>query len=322
MMMRPLFRVLSPAGARARLSILIFHRVLPVADPLFPEEIHAAQFDALCGWLKRWFHVMALDQAAGQLAEGTLPERALCITFDDGYADNHDVAMPILQRHGLCATFFVATGFLDGGRMWNDSLVELIRRAPKEQLDLKGLDLPLAEQGDGSLDLHSIPLRRQAINALIGAIKYRPLAERVQLGEQLAARAEVRLPNDLMMASSQVLGLRQGGMQIGAHTVSHPILATMDRESQRAEILAGKQRLEQVLDEAVTLFAYPNGKPGQDYNAVSVELTRELGFKAAVSTSWGAARSGTDLLELPRFTPWDRKQLPFAARMAHNLWAR
>lgn len=321
-MMRTLFGALSPSGPGARLSVLIFHRVLPAADPLFPEEIHASQFEALCGWLARWFQVLPLDQAVEKLAAGTLPSRALSITFDDGYADNHDVALPILKRHGLPATIFIATGFLDGGRMWNDSLVELVRRSPKESLDLRGLDLSLAASGSGMLNLGSTQDRRQAINALISAIKYLPVQERVNLGERLAERAGVELPKDLMLTSQQLVGLHRAGMQIGAHTVSHPILAVMDRDAQRAEIKAGKERLETLLDAPVTLFAYPNGKPGQDYNNESVELVRELGFKAAVSTAWGAARAGANLMELPRFTPWDRKRLPFAARLAHNLWAR
>jgi peptidoglycan/xylan/chitin deacetylase (PgdA/CDA1 family) len=126
--MRCLFDVLAPSGARGRLSILIFHRILAAPDALLPDELDAARFDAVCGWLRRWFNVLPLDEAVRQLAAGDLAARALSITFDDGYADNHNVALPILARHGMCATFFVATGFLDGGRMFNDTLIEAVRR--------------------------------------------------------------------------------------------------------------------------------------------------------------------------------------------------
>ena len=127
MLLKALFHLMSPGGARARLSVLIFHRVLPEPDPLFPDEMHARRFDVLCGWLTSWFKVLPLDEAVARLKAGTLPARAVCITFDDGYADNHHVALPILRRHGLVATFFIATGFLDGGRMWNDTVIEAIR---------------------------------------------------------------------------------------------------------------------------------------------------------------------------------------------------
>lgn len=318
MSLLPLFTLLAPAGVRARLNILIFHRVLPEPDPLFPSEIDAAMFDAICGWLKAWFQVLPLDEAVQRLSQRSLPARALAITFDDGYADNEQVALPILQRHGLCATFFVATGFLDGGRMWNDSLIEAVRRSSRTRLDLQGLDLPLPP----SLALDSTAQRRQAIDGLIGAIKYLPVEQRQRLCDELAERAAVSLPDDLMMTSDQVVALKQAGMQIGAHTVSHPILARLDAESMRAEIGASKMQLEHLLGEPVDLFAYPNGKPGEDYNETSVAVARSLGFKAAVSTAWGAARADADLFQLPRFTPWDRSRLRFGGRLAHNLWAR
>ena len=92
------------------------------------------------------FNVIPLLDAVRHSAAGTLPPRAACITFDDGYADNAEVALPILQRHKLHATFFVATGFLNGGRMWNDTIIELVRRAPDGVLDFSafGLGVPSA----------------------------------------------------------------------------------------------------------------------------------------------------------------------------------
>ena len=124
---RALFGLLSPGGARARLTVLIFHRVHPGQDAMFPGEMHAATFRERMGWVREWFNVLPLDEAVAALARGTLPARALAITFDDGYADNFTVALPILQQLGLPATFFIATGFLDGGRMWNDTVIEAMR---------------------------------------------------------------------------------------------------------------------------------------------------------------------------------------------------
>jgi len=314
-MIKPLLTLLSPAGRRARLSVLIFHRVLPRPDPLFPGEIDAAGFDAICRWVKGWFNVLALDDAARRLREGSLPERALAITFDDGYADNHDVALPILLRHGLVCTFFVATGFLDGGRMWNDTVIESVRRTLLPRLDLRGvcgMDLGIHE-------LESPQDRRAAIDQVIGGIKYMAPAERQAVVDAIAERAQAALPGDLMMSSGQVRGLHRAGMQIGGHTVSHPILARLDRHAARDEIESGKQALEALIAEPVTLFAYPNGKPVEDYTGEAVALVRELGFDAAVSTAWGAAGAGADPFQLPRFTPWDRTKLRFAARLAANL---
>src|SRR5688572_14817112 len=101
--------IVSPGGVRGRLSILIFHRVLACPDPLFPEVPSAVDFEARMRWVRDWFNVLPLKQAIDRLYDRSIPARALAITFDDGYADNEEVAAPILKRLGLCATFFVAT---------------------------------------------------------------------------------------------------------------------------------------------------------------------------------------------------------------------
>ena len=314
-MLRSLFRLLSPAGAQARLSVLIFHRVLALPDPLFPDEVDAQQFDRICRWLQSWFSVLPLDEAVRRLKAGTLPSRALAITFDDGYADNHRVALRILQRHRLCATFFIATGYLDGGRMWNDTVIESVRRTEATSVALA--TLPCA--GLDMLALGSIGERRLAIDALIGAFKYEPPHVRVALTDRLTDLLGVTPPTDLMLTADEVRGLRRAGMQIGAHTVTHPILANLDPSAAREEIGTSKRHLEELLGEPVGLFAYPNGKLGQDFTSDSVAIARDLGFDAAVTTAWGAADRATDQFQLPRFTPWDRAKYRFGARLARNL---
>jgi peptidoglycan/xylan/chitin deacetylase (PgdA/CDA1 family) len=308
----PLMHVLSPAGRRARLSVLIMHRVLPEVDPLFPGEPDARWFDAMLGWLKSWFNVLPLDTAVAQLQDGTLPPRAAAISFDDGYADNYQIALPILQKHGLPATVFVATGFLDGGIMWNDAIIEMVRRAEGGRLDLDRFEL-------GCHEIASVSQRRAAIDALIGQIKYLDVAARAELVAQCVAEVGSHLPDNLMMSSDELRRLRQAGICIGAHTVSHPILASLPDDRAREEIGHGKAVLEDLLQEPVTLFAYPNGKPAADYLPEHVAMVRDAGFSAALSTVWGAAGSESDVFQLPRFMPWDRTQLKFGMRLAANL---
>jgi peptidoglycan/xylan/chitin deacetylase (PgdA/CDA1 family) len=127
------------------------------------------------------------------------------------------------------------------------------------------------------------------------------------------------LPDDLMMTSEQIRLLHRAGMEIGGHTVNHPIVARMDGAAARNEIAGGKEALEGIIGAPVRLFAYPNGKPGTDYLADHVAMVKSLGFEAAVSTSWGAATIDSDPYQLPRFTPWDREQFRFTLRMLQNL---
>lgn len=313
--MKPAFDLLSPGGTRARLSTLIFHRVLDQPDPLFPDEVDARRFDEICGWVKAWFNVMPLDEAIAALRDGRLPRRALAISFDDGYEDNQRLALPILQRHGLSATFFVATRFLDGGCMWNDRLIEGVRAAPGPRLQVPAVsglppfDLPVGSAAE----------RRAAIDTLIQPIKYLPLEPREAAVAAVEAAAAARTPSHLMMRSEQVLDLARKGMGVGGHTESHPILASLDEAAARREIEQGKQRLEAIVQRPVRLFAYPNGKPGTDYTRDTVALARQAGFDAAVSTAWGVARADTDRFQIPRFTPWDRSRGRFGLRLMSNL---
>ncbi len=284
---------------------------------MFPGEVDAGQFDAICGWVASWFNTLPLHDACARLAAGTMPSRALAITFDDGYADNHDVAMPILRRHGLTATFFVATGFLDGGRMWNDSVIEAVRRTRQPQLNLAAL----GASGLSVLPTTTNAERTRAIGEILRAIKYLPVAERLRRVDALVAQAETSLPDDLMMTAAQVRGLHNAGMQLGPHTVSHPILARMSNDEARREIVDSKRQLESIIAAPTTVFAYPNGKPTEDYNPDNVAMVRDLGFQAAVSTAWGAADRSSSLWELPRFTPWDRTRFKFGARLLRQLAA-
>ena len=298
---------------QASLSILIYHRVLARPDPLFPGEVDALLFERQLRLLKRFYVPLPLAQAVQRLQDGCLPARAVCITFDDGYADNAEVALPLLRKHAMHATFFIATGYLDGGQMWNDSVIEGVRHAPGPFLDLRAYGLE-------RFPVDKLAQRRAAIATLLGQLKYLPFAQRQQLAMHIRRQAEPRPRQPAMLSTAQLRCLHAAGMCIGAHTVSHPILATLSDRAARLDIANGKRQLEEAIQSPVSLFAYPNGKAGRDYGAPHVDIVRSLGFAAAVATDWGVARPGaaTDLLQLPRFTPWDRGRLAFLWRMRQN----
>jgi peptidoglycan/xylan/chitin deacetylase (PgdA/CDA1 family) len=304
-------RTLSLA-ANHRLSILIFHRVVKDRDPLLPELPTGLDFDALLLHLTRRFSILPLAEAVDRLYARTLPSAALSITFDDGYADNLVVAAPVLRKHNASATLFIATGYLDGGTMWNDVVIAAIRSATRPDIDLSGLRL-------GTFRLSSIEARRRAIDRILAELKYRPFAVRERDARAILDIAGVQLPVSPMMTSDGVRGLSHLGIDIGAHTVSHPILARTSKEEAWREITESKQALERLSGRAVRLFAYPNGRPGDDYGIEHVTMVREAGFEAAVSTGWGAASPASDAMQLPRFTPWSRHAFKFDLLMLRNL---
>lgn len=295
-----------------RLSILTFHRVHALSDPIFPDEPDAAHFDHLMNFVARTFNVMTLGNAVSHLAQGNLPSRALVITFDDGYADNAAVALPILQRHGLAATFFVSTGFLNGGRMWNDSVIECVRACRQQEIDLEPFGL-------GCYPLTDATEHRDAITQLLLRIKYLSLTEREEAIAMLQrVCGATDLPTSLMMSSRQVQEMHRAGMEIGAHTVHHPILTTLSASEAEFEISEGRDQLQSIINAPVDMFAFPNGKPGRDFDQSHVRLLKQLGFRGAVTTAPGVARSSDDLFQLPRFTPWGKSLAKWSTRLLLN----
>jgi len=307
MLLRAIGRCVSPAGARARLLVLIYHRVLPAADPLQPGEVTLDAFRWQMETVARCFRVLPLGEAVERLREGTLPARAAAITFDDGYADNHELALPVLDRLGLPATFFVTTGRL-GRWMWNDAVIEAVRAA-RRPVDASALNL-------GRLGVSGATERLATLRRILGTLKEMPREPRDAEVERLVEQAGAALPEGLMMSRGQLRALHAAGMELGAHTVSHPILAHATPEEARAEIADSRAALEAIADAPVWLFAYPNGRPGIDYTTEHVRLVAELGFRGAVSTQWGANLTGrADPYQLRRFTPWDATPERFAARL-------
>lgn len=304
-MIARLTALMSPGKLRARHVNLIFHRVLPVADPLLPDEPDHAWFARLIAMLARRYNVLSLAEAIDAAAQATLPRASLSITFDDGYADNYTEALPILREHGVPATFFIATGYLDGGRMWNDSVIETVRQLADGEHDL-------SEFAMGVVVICGMDTRRQLVSRLLAAWKHLPAMQRQQRVDAFSERAQ-NLPSRLMMTRAQLRDLAdQPGMEIGAHTRSHPILAAQDPAAAYADIVTGRDDLREILGSTPRLFAYPNGKPGRDYGPEHAAMVRKLGFRAAVATRWGAMTSTTDPFNIPRFTPWRRNLTRFS----------
>lgn len=311
-LLKPAVRLLSPGAANARLSILIYHRVLPQRDPMLSGDPDADTFRWQMQVVSRLFNVLPLSEAVTRLKAGTLPPRAACITFDDGYADNAEVALPILSELGLNATFFIATGYLNGGMMFNDKVIETLRRIPGEELDLSSLGL-------GPRPINSLADRSAVAMEIIRHIKHLDTHAREDKVNTLLSLNPEPLPADLMLSSEQLKRLADAGMGIGGHTVSHPILSQIPDQRARQEMGEGRETLEGMLQQPVTLFAYPNGKPNQDYAARHVDMARKSGFDAAVSTAWGVSTVARDRYQLARFTPWDHRPARFAVRLARNL---
>ncbi len=312
-LIRTLGDVLSTRGAgNGRICVVNYHRVLEMKDPLLESEPDVATFRWQMELLAKSFNVIALHDAVQLIGTGRMPPRAVCITFDDGYRSVHDLALPILQHYKLPATIFVTSGFAGGGKMWNDRIIEAVQSLPAGQLDL-------SELGLGVYSLASLADRQQSVGRLIEASKYLPPQGRFDLVQRLEDMVGERLAPGLMLTPEMLVNLDRAGIEIGAHTISHPILTSLTDEQARMEIEGGKRELEAIIGKPVRLFAYPNGKFGKDFDERHMRMAREAGYTAAFTTSVGAVTAAQDRFALPRSRPWDNNAIMFGLRLLRWL---
>lgn len=311
-----LLGLLSPAGHSAGLSTLLFHKVPTSADPLAPKELDLAHFEQILDFVAANMNVVPLSEASEALSKGSLPQRAVALTFDDGYAEWIDNVSPALRKRNLPATFFVTTGHLDGAEvLWHERIVAAVRALPS-----RGIVLPTGLGGYTDLDLTNC--RERLIAQLQERLKYAPLQQRLHAIEQLESQACRPLLLPRGFDASSVRTLHSQGFEIGAHTVHHPILNECTAEQARFEIGACKEVLESIIGGPVHSFAYPNGRPCIDFRAEHVEMVRAAGYRNAVSTGTGIARAATNPFQLPRFTPWGRSEERVTYQLARNMRTR
>lgn len=310
---RNLLRLLAPGGRRGRLMILTYHRVLEQPDPLLPSEPDAARFAAQMAVLASHCSVLPLPDAARQLREGNLPPAAVSITFDDGYRNNLDVAAPVLRQFGLPATVFVMQNAIEAGIMWNDLVIEAVRSA-HSTLDLSSVGL-------GKVELPPLAARAPFVGKVLEAFKYRTIPERWNDARELHSRVAAAPPPRLMLDESELRRLVQAGIEVGGHTVNHPILAKLPEDEARREIVEGADWLERVLGRRPVSFAYPNGRPGRDFNAAHMRIACDAGFGLAVSTEWNCATRESDPFSLPRVSFCDAQASELGWRVARTYLA-
>ena len=308
-LLRALGGAIGRFSSQRSFAVVNYHRVLARPDPLLDTEPDVAAFHWQMALLADCFNVMPLHEALRALDEGRLPPRTVCVTFDDGYRSVHDLALPILRKFKLPATVFVTSGFIgsDAGNMWNDRIIHAVQSLPPGTLDLSDIGLEC-------YPLTSLDARKQTALRLTEAGKYLPPGER----DNLVARLDGMSGMDhdaLMLTSDMLVALDRNGVEIGAHTISHPILTSLKDDNARHEIVSGKHQLEALIGKPVRLFAYPNGKVGQDYDARHVEMVRQAGFFAACTTAGGAITGDQDRFQLPRSRPWDRTPFRFGLRL-------
>jgi peptidoglycan/xylan/chitin deacetylase (PgdA/CDA1 family) len=251
----------------------------------------------------KYAHPISLSNLVQHLKAGSLPPKAIAVTFDDGYADNLYQARPALEKYDVPATVFVCTGY-QGREFWWDELERLVMSS---QAGLGTLRLEVGEshfswkQPVASDEAPGPEVRRQFRRALYHFLL--PLTVQDQFHTMDIIRHWAGVSADETAAAralnhTELLQLVAGGLiELGSHTRHHLMLPRISLEQQRVEIIAGKQDLEELLGRPIAGFAYPNGRASGDIKSI----VREAGFRFACTSLHNVVRAGSDLYELTRF---------------------
>lgn len=270
--------------------------------------ITPAAFRRHVDYLATAYRVLPLPEIATTLRAGrTLPPNAIAITFDDGYADNLAAART-LHEYGLTATFYLTAGCLAGGAaFWLAELRSLIAAVPSP-------DLRLVLDGDElTVRCATEDDRQAAIRRLSRIFKAHPIRVRDDLRAQLRRLAGDPQMSSPMLSWRDAAEMQRLGMEIGAHTLTHPNLPSAGPEDARHEIAGAKAAIERELGPPVTMFSYPNGGAERYTTPAIQQMVREAGYAAATTSANGFASRASDLFALERVEVAERlEDLVFA----------
>jgi peptidoglycan/xylan/chitin deacetylase (PgdA/CDA1 family) len=332
MMMRTLRRVKRVVRRfieRERPIILMYHRVAQLTHDPWQLAVSPARFAEQIEALVQLRHVVPLRWLASELTQGRVPKKVAAVTFDDGYVDILTEAKPILERYACPATAFIVTGVIGNTHsFWWDELSRLVLETPflptELEIEIAGQihrwqtdGRPAAPRGDAVGD--GLAVTRAQLHYELWRL-LRPLEPepRWELVVRLCAWGGIEIEANsahrpLTVGEIQCLA-SPGFIDIGAHSVTHPVLPLLDERGQRAEIESSRAACEELIGEPIYTFAYPYG----EFDAAAAGFVRNAGFACACTTSAGTISAKTEPMLLPRFQINDWPGADFARRLARG----
>ena len=312
----PVTRLISTMRAairprRPRPVILMYHRVAVVQHDPWGLAVDPERFEEQIAYVKQHRTPMSMDELVDRLRSKTLPANAVAITFDDGYRDNLVNAKPVLTRHGVPVTLFLATGFINQNTpFWWDELTTMILASTQTIRDQQvwageavTLDWGEAEHSDitGGWKASDEPrtVRQKTYLAMWRRLQRATAEDRDVAMNTL--RRHLETSEDTLgkpMSSDEIRDLLSDGLvELGAHTVTHPALTFLSRLESRREIEDSGHRCRELATKRINGFAYPYG----DMNSEVRSDVARLGFSWACSTEAGFVDAKqADIYALPR----------------------
>ncbi|MBF0385383.1 MAG: polysaccharide deacetylase family protein [Candidatus Omnitrophica bacterium] len=292
--------------------VLLYHRVAELLCDRHLLVVRPDNFYWQVEYLKKHYNLINVEEFCHILNRRyKFPPRSILITFDDGYADNYNTALPILESLRAQALFFITTSYMDSGReFWWDELEQIVSTQEKlpDCFDI------INGKENNSIDRSALKDRDQLYILLHRIIKGHKPDERRQIFDQLYKMTECSYETrqqNRPISKLEVNKLSQSpSALIGAHTHTHTPLSLLNYKEQIEDIRKSKIILEEIIGKKIKYFSYPFGAK-VDYNKNSVKIVRDLEFDMAVINSFWPVHRWTDIFQIPRIIIRDWKPLEF-----------
>ena len=275
-----------------------------------PNIVTPTAFEAQIRYLASTGSIISLQEYLDHREDGRpLLRKSIVVTFDDGYKDNLTIAAPILQKYGVPATFFIATGYIGTDKMkWEDQLSCLIRRSKAEAVPLS------LSSRDVLFNIGSDKDKFKVIDALVNILGHLNQTERLQVLDEMRRQIKVKCDDQagIMMNWNDVRQLANTpGFTIGSHTVTHQHLTRIPLDDVIFEVTSSKEHLEDEIGRTVTSFSYPYG----DFNHEVITALQAAGYMSAGTIEYGKNSIHSDLFRLKRVQVPDQSGTQFNVGM-------
>lgn len=317
--------------SRQRALVLIYHKVgdgsAGAPDGTwragFERGVSKHRFENHMRFIREVMHPIPLMELAERVRNGEQPPPgSIAVTFDDGYRDNFTRACPILMKHGIPATIFVATAFIESSEVfWWDRVYDLFRRTEEDRLDLARVAPLAARMRDVPRTPLSLSTPRRRILSAEAVISLMESSSPDHLEDTLAAlRAALHVTGrepasfEPMLTWSQIQEMSRLGISIESHTHSHPFLSSLSPERVEQELSTSRTILEQKTGRKVLGLAYPGGRAGM-VTDTTLCCARRVGYRYACVAEPGSVGLDSDPFAIRRVPVGDE---PTSA-LAHRL---
>ena len=275
-------RLIAAVTQTPAVLVLCYHRIGDAERSNYDPDVYSAtedEFDEQVRYLKQTYGVVTLDEVLDEKARRSWRRTRVLLTFDDGYLDNYTRAYPILRSHGVQGTFFLATGLVGSGHIpWWDAICNIINTSPERLVRVPSLTPHVFDKEAPG----PVPVTRQILRLYRASSDPNPSKVIADLEQSMGVPCPTHTTRRFLNWD-EAREMLSGGMAIGSHSQTHPLLGGLPAEDQRREAITSRDEIRRELGVAPRVFALPCGSRSAD----TACILREAGYELSLSTESG-----------------------------------